>query len=361
MPAPMNMTVSTRISRRWVSEKRIAFDGDALASLHTFDQHAVAALADDTHRARGEACSLLVAGTLDEGVGFSVMAYQCRRRQPLLLRAGRGGDFDFEHLAGMQGGGALVHLGAQQNRLAGRVDRAADGNQPAADVALGELDRHTFLERGGHPQRHLDFQPQRREPGDAVDQRRRFDALAELPALFEHDAVDRCGQRQRSAQFARRDAGQRQSLLAFAGLCGGLAGGGARSLQAGFGDEAFGEQLFVALQALAQQGRLAAGLKGVALQFQRLRAGQAGEHLTTLDRSAGGDGEHFEHPGDRRGDDAHLFVGHQYARRINARALLVGLPDGCCFDAQCPDLGLMQRQRVGGMGSPYEQRDEKGS
>ena len=39
--------------------------------------------------------------------------------------------------------------------------------------------------------RRLDFQPQRAEFGDAVDQRRGFDALAELGALFEHNAVDR--------------------------------------------------------------------------------------------------------------------------------------------------------------------------
>ena len=133
-------------------------------------------------------------------------------------------------------------------------------------------------------ERRLDFQPQRRQFGDAVDQRRRFDALAELPALFEHDTVDRCGQRQRSAQFARRDAGQRQALLAFAGLRGGLAGGGAGGLQAGFGDQAFGEKLLVTLQVLLQQRRLAARLQRVALQFERLRAGQAGQHLAFFDR-----------------------------------------------------------------------------
>ena len=47
-------------------------------------------------------------------------------------------------------------------------------------------------------------------------------ALAELHALLEHHAVNRCGQHQRAAQFAWLNPGQRQALFAFAGLCRGL-------------------------------------------------------------------------------------------------------------------------------------------
>ena len=180
-----------------------------------------------------------------------------------------------------------------------------------------------------------------------------------MSALFEHDAVDRCGQRQRSTQFARRNAGQRQALLAFAGLRGGLAGGGAGGLQAGFGDQALGKKLLVALQALLQQGRLAARLQGIALQFQRLRAGQAGQNLAFFDGSAGGHGEHFEHAGDRGGDHAHLFVGYQHTGRINALAGLTGLADEFRFDAQRAHLGSLQQQRFASIGNTGEQRDQK--
>ena len=48
-----------------------------LAGLHAVDQHAVAALADDAHRAGGEAHALVVAGGLHEGVGLPVMTHQC--------------------------------------------------------------------------------------------------------------------------------------------------------------------------------------------------------------------------------------------------------------------------------------------
>ena len=189
--------------------------------------------------------------------------------------------------------------------------------------------------------------------------RRGFDALAELSALFEHDAVDGCGQRQRSTQFAWRDAGQRQALPAFAGLRGGLAGGRTRGLQARLGDQAFGKKLLVALQALLQQGRLAAGLQRVALQFERLRAGEAGQHLAFFDGSAGGDGEHFEHAGDRGGDDAHLLVGNQHAGRINARALCLRLADDCRFDAERLDLRGLQQKRFPGACCTSDQGEKK--
>ena len=167
-----------------------------------------------------------------------------------------------------------------------------------------------------------------------------------MHALLQYHAVDRRDQGQRPAQLARRDAGQGQALPAFAGLGAGLGSGGTGRLQAGFGNQPLGEQLLVALQVLLQQRRLATGLQGVALQFQRLRAGQVGDNLAALDGGTGRHGEHFDHAGDRCRNDAHLGIRHQHAGRVAAAARFA-TAGGDGLDAQCLDLGALQRQRFG--------------
>jgi hypothetical protein len=171
----------------------------------------------------------------------------------------------------------------------------------------GDGKRCADLGPGGDGQWCLDLHRQRIEPGDAVQRRGLLDALAHAHVLLEHGAGNR---RDEGEGLPAAVLGEGEFLTAFGGLGGALGRVGAACLQARFGDQAFAKELFVTAEALAREGRLGVGLDAVALQLERLRAGDAGEYLALFYAHAGGGFQAFDHPGQRRCDHPHLAVGN---------------------------------------------------
>lgn len=75
-------------------------------------------------------------------------------------------------------------------------------------VAVADADRAAFTQTGSDLHGGLNLQPERGKFGNAINHGGGFDTLAELGALFQHDAIDGCGQRQFAPQFAGNGTSQ---------------------------------------------------------------------------------------------------------------------------------------------------------
>ena len=138
-----------------------------------------------------------------------------------------------------------------------------------------------------------------------------------------------------------------QALAALAGLRRGLRGSGAGGLQPGFGDQAFGEQFFVARQVLLLQRCLATGLRRIALQFEHFAAGQARQRLAAADRFAGRRQQAVDDAAERRGDYPQLRRRDHHLRRQRRAAQGRARAGRRQLDAVGAQLRRLQQQFAG--------------